>query len=323
MSLNADDARLLGASDFPALLGLSEWSGPVALWARMAHGVQSDAGADAAAGHLAEDYNRALYRARTGYSLLGPSSWRHPMHPWLRCSPDDRAEAPEGRRLVELKRYNNPEGWGAEGGDAVPLHIWVQVQVQQGVGLDNGEVDAEGVDVSALLRGDLRLYHVPHVPEVYERCLALGERFVRDFVQTGRVPEGQGVALLERDVEALHALFPRQRTETPLGWDALTPEQQGLVRRWLEANHARKAWQKQEEALHGQVALLLRDAPGLELPDDLGRRVDFKAQAGAARLDVAALREALKNEDAEVARRMSALLKQYTTHGATRPLVAR
>lgn len=323
MSLSPEDARLIGASDFPALLGLSDWSGPVSLWARMAHGIQSDAGADAAEGHLAEDYNRALYRRRTGYSLLGPSAWRHPMHPWLRCSPDDRAEAPEGRRLVELKRYNNPEGWGAEGGDAVPLHIWVQVQVQQGVGLDNGEVDADGVDVSALLRGDLRLYHVPHVPEVYERCLALGERFVRDFVQTGRVPEGHGVALLERDVEALHALFPRERTEAPREWETLTTEQQGLVRRWLEANRARKAWKRQEDALHGQVALLLRDAPGLLLPDDLGRRVDFKAQAAASRLDVAALRAALEGEDPEVARRMAALLDQHTTQESTRPLVAR
>lgn len=325
MSLNAEESRLLGASDFPALLGLSEWSGPVALWARMVHGWQGESNEAMDAGNEAEDYNRALYRRRTGYVLDGPAKWRHPLYPWLRCSPDDRAQAVDGRRLVELKKYNQTHGWGPEGTDAVPLHIWVQVQVQQGVGLDNGEVDASAADVSALLRGELRLYSLPYVPEVYERCLAAGERFVRDFVKPERFPEGDNLALLERDAQALRALFPAPTSTEPLAWDALTEVQRATVRKWVEANRARAAWEKQETALGEQVRLLLREAPGLVLPDDLGRRVDFKAQAGQERLNVRALRSdlILGEHDAEFAHRVHDLLKKHTTKDSTRPLVAR
>ena len=323
MSLSAEDAARIGASDMPALLGLSEWSGPVALWARIVHGVQGESSEAMDAGNAAEDYNRALYRNRTGYSLLGPAKWTHPMHPWMRCSPDDRADTGSGRRLVELKKYNNLHGWGAEGSDAVPPAIWVQVQMQSGVGLDNGEVDESGVDVSALLRGELRLYHVAHVPEVYERCIAAAERFWRDFVVPRRFPDGPNLCLLERDAEALAALFPRPTSEAPLEWDALDAEAQGIVALWLEANQARTAWAKQEDALAGRVALLLREVPGLTLPEWLGKRVDFKAQNGAPRLDVKALRAALESETPEVAHAVRRLLDTYTKQETMRPLVAR
>lgn len=321
--LTDEEARKLGASDIPALLGLSEWSGPVALWARCVHGIQGGTSEAMDAGNAAEDFNRALYRNRTGYALLGPSKWTHPMHPWMRCSPDDRAVTGGGRRLVELKMYSSLRGWGAEGSDVVPPHIWVQVQMQAGVGLDNGEVDESGVDVSALLRGELRLFHVPHVPEVYERCVEAAERFWRDFVVPKRFPDGPNLALLEKDAEALRALFPEPVTETPLEWETLPEEAQALVSRWLEANRARKAWAKQEEALSARVALLLREAPGLTLPEPLGKRVDFKAQNGAPRLDVKALRAALEKEDSWVARRMSRLIDEHTKQETMRPLVAR
>jgi hypothetical protein len=324
VSLDAEESRLLGASDFAALLGLSEWSGPVALWARMVHGWQGEGSEAMDAGNAAEDYNRALYRNRTGYALLGPAKWRHPLYPWLRCSPDDRAVAQEGRRLVELKRYNSPHGWGPEGSDAVPPHIWLQVQVQQGVGLDNGEVEESAADVSALLRGELRLYSIQHVPEVYERCLAAGERFVRDFVQPARFPEGERLVLLERDGEALRALFPAPKPDAPpMQWDALTDAQRATVREWLAAKEALSGWKKRADGLDLQVRALLREAPGLTLPDDLGRRVDFKAQAGQRRLDFDALAERLPFEEPEVRRRMQELLKQFTTKDSTRPLVAR
>ena len=198
MSLTPDEARLIGASDLPALLALSPWSGPVALWARMVHGWQGEQTADMSAGHAAEDYNRALYRQATGYQLSGPAKWRHPLHPWLRCSPDDTAtDTPEGRRGVELKRYNWLEGWGAVGTDAVPVDIWVQVQFQGGVALDLDEWDTGNVDVSGLLRGEHRLYHVPHVAEVYERCKAVAERFWLDFVRPARFPEGERLPSLQ------------------------------------------------------------------------------------------------------------------------------
>jgi hypothetical protein len=328
MSLDAAEMKMLGASDMPALLGLSPWSGPVALWARIVHGWAPATTADMHAGNAAEEYNRALYRQATGYTLAGPSKWRHPLYSWLRCSPDDTAtDTPDGRRGVELKRYNNLEGWGAPGSDAVPQDIWVQVQFQGGVALELGHWDTGRVDVSGLLRGEHRLYVVPHVPEVYGRCVEVAERFWRDFVLPQRCPEGDNLVLLERDAQAVRDLFTapdRTRPLTGMVWDALTDAERGVVARWLEANDARAAWEKREKGLKAQVQHLLRDVPGLLLPEGMSaRRVDFREQSGRPNLDVKALREALKDEDPAFARRMEELLRQCTKQENTRPLVAR
>ena len=59
MSLTPEDAALLGASDLPALLGLSPWGGPIALWARMVHGIQGESTEAMEEGTLAEPYIRS------------------------------------------------------------------------------------------------------------------------------------------------------------------------------------------------------------------------------------------------------------------------
>ena len=325
MSLDETEKRLLGASDMATLLGLSPWSGPVALWARVVHGWEAATTHDQDEGTAAEAYNRICYRNRTGYTLAGSAKWRHPLYPWARCSPDDTAtDTPDGRRGVELKRYNWLEGWGAPGTDVVPADIWVQVQFQAGVALDLGEWDAAGVDVSALLRGELRIYHVPHIPEVYERCIAVAERFWRDFVVPMRCPDGDNLVLLERDAEALKALFHAPKVETALQWEVLTEAQRATVAQWLEANAAERAWKKQAKALKVKMQHLLREHPALLLPEGMSaRRVSFGEQDGAPHLDVKALRAALGDEDPTLARRMDELIRKHTTQETTRPLVAR
>lgn len=324
MTLAAEEACLIGTSDASMLAGLSPWGGPAALFGRIVHGIQPPQTVAQGAGHAGENYNRARYVQATGYGLLGPQKWRHPLYPWLRCSPDDVAVLEEDRRrLVELKLYQWLDGWGAAGSEQVPHDIYLQVQMQAGVGLDCGYVEDASVDVSALLRGEHRLYSVPHVPEVYERAVAMCERFWRDFIIPRRFPDDSRTELLERDVYALRALFPAPVADEPMGWPDLAEDEQRLVLRWLEANRARKAWAAQEEALAHRVAMLLREVPQLVgLPD--GGRVDFKATKPSPRLDVNALRvaaHALKDENER--QLVLGLLKQCTKHESTRPLVAR
>lgn len=317
MSLTPEESRLVGASDMGALLGLSEWSGPVALWARIVHGVHGETTQAMEEGTLAEPYIRSLYQRRTGYELLGPAKWRHPLYPWLRCSPDDRAVTPE-RRALELKKYQ-PHGWGPEGTDAVPIGVWVQVQAQMGVGLDNGELDQATGDVAALIRGDFRLYSVPFQPEAYARCLEVGERFWVDFVLPRRMPEGPSVRILERDAAAIRALYPAPVQAEPLAWEALTEAQRAAVQRWLEANKARKAWAAEEKALAAEVEALLREVPGLILP--MGR-VDYTANKPSTRVDWEGLSRALATHVSPEEYR-AVLERHTTTTPGARPLVAR
>jgi len=319
VSLSPEDMKRIGASDMPALLGKSPWSGPVALWARIVHGHHWGGNEATKGGHAAEDYNRALYRQATGYALEGPpKSLRHPLLPWARCSPDDTAvDTPDGRRGVEFKRAQSREGWGALGTDEVPESYWLQVQAQGGFCLDTGFWDTGDVDLSVLLFGEQCTYPVQHVPEAWERMQAAGERFWRDFVVTQRCPEGPNLVLLERDAEALLALYPRPKPKSePMRWEALTAEQQALVTNWLEANAARRSWEKNEKALSRQVQHLLREVPGLVGP---GWRVDFAATKETATTDW----EKVAREMTEGRFTFSELVTKHTTMKSTRPLVGR
>lgn len=319
MSLRPEDMRLIGASDMPALLGKSPWSGPVALWARIVHGHHWCGSEATKGGHAAEDYNRVLYRQATGYTLEGPpKSLRHPLLPWARCSPDDTAvDTPDGRRGVELKRAQSREGWGAPGTDEVPECYWIQVQAQGGFCLDTGFWDVANVDVSALIFGEQVTYPVQHVPEAWERMQAAAERFWRDFVVTQRCPEGPSLVLLERDAEALLALYPRPKPEAePMRWEALMPEQQALVTGWREASAARRAWEKNEKVLARQMQHLLREVPGLAGP---GWRIDFKETKETAVTDW----EKVAREMTEGRFTFSELVTKHTTKTSTRPLVGR
>jgi hypothetical protein len=272
-----DDARLIGASDIGAIFQVSEWSGWISLWARVVHGIQWGGNQATAEGLLSEGYHRALYSLHTGYALEGPppAPLRHPLLPWARCSPDDTAlGTPDGRRGVELKQARRSLGWGAEGTDEVPLVYWLQVQMQGGFCTEVGHWDSPDVDVSVLLYGERRHYHVQHEPEAWERIQAACERFWVDFVVPQRCPEGANMRVLERDCEALAALFPEPAPKAePLPWEALSDGQRSVVEKWLLANDARAKWQSEEVALGGQVRILLKDVPGLLLPDG---RVDYK-----------------------------------------------
>lgn len=322
MSPTPEDLRLIGASDMPALLGKSPWSGPVALWARIVHGHHWGGNEATKGGHAAEDFNRALYRQTTGYTLEGPpeKSLRHPLLPWARCSPDDTAvDTPDGRRGVELKRAQRREGWGAPGSDEVPEPYWLQVQAQGGFCIETGHWDTPNVDLSVLLYGEQVTYSVTHVPEAWECMQAAAERFWRDFVVPQRCPEGPNLVLLERDAEALLVLYPRPKPEAePLQWEALTDEQRSLVMRWREANSARKAWEKNEEALSRQVKHLLREVPGLAGP---GWRVDFAATEQREEVDWALVADALASS-VEV-EKWSEVVGRFTKMVSTRPLVGR
>lgn len=320
--MNALDLSKIGASDMGALLGVSPWADPASLWARIVHGVGAEQKSWVDEGHIFEPAIRELYRYRTGYQTLGPASWSHPLYPWARCSPDDVALAPDGRRTADMKRSGRSEGWGPEGSDLVPDYIWLQLQFQMGVGLELGELESSTGDVMAEVRGEGRLFSIPFVPEAHERCVEAADRFWADFVVPKRFPEGPNLVLLERGAEALKALFPKPTQEALMPWEALPPEAQAQVRRWLEANAARKAWQEQEEAAARQVKLLLREVPGLTLPPEFGKRVDFKATKEAPVTDWEAVAKALAQhiEDRDWA---AETVMDHTTTRAARPLVAR
>lgn len=278
--MTPEDKRLIGASDVAAVLQVSDWSGWVSLWARCTGRWDWGGNETTRRGNLSEAYHRAQYAEDTGFTLLGPpaESLRHPLLPWARCSPDDTALTPDGRRGVELKQSFRDEGWGSSGREGVPEPYWFQVQMQGGLCSEVGYWDSADVDVSVLLFGRRQSYPVAHLPEAWERIQEACGRFWRDFVVADRCPDpvegGERVRMLERDSQALVACFPAAMSGAlPLQWDEMSEADRTLFLRYRAANVARRAWAEEEEALAGQVRHRLRDVPGAECP---GWRVDFK-----------------------------------------------
>jgi len=98
----------LGASDSPAILGVSRYAGPWRVWAQhKAQHLIKPAGQFAADGQTLEPAVVEMYRQRSGLDLLHHSFtvYRHPRIQWLRMSPDATIgdpEQPEGHFEIKV-----------------------------------------------------------------------------------------------------------------------------------------------------------------------------------------------------------------------------
>lgn len=123
----------IGASDAPAVFGLSPWSGPWDLWARMVRGVRperTDAEKEVLARGLrfevtvAREYAHARPQSRVIH--LGAEDGcvvRHADHPWAVCSPDAIAFEGDGWGIAEFKTAMRADGWSSEDLDALDLEL--------------------------------------------------------------------------------------------------------------------------------------------------------------------------------------------------------
>lgn len=131
----------LGASEVPAILGMSKYQSPVDVWLEKTgrfQGARTDS-PQAKVGRHAESMIAGLYAAEANQMLVDVPSIRHSTLSFLFASGDRMAvsSSKESRDPaswlfpVEIKnRGGMPRGWGEPGTDQVPDDIAVQVHVQ-------------------------------------------------------------------------------------------------------------------------------------------------------------------------------------------------
>lgn len=164
----------IGASDAPAIFGLSPWSGPWDLWARMVRGVRperTDAEREVLARGLRFEATviREYQHARPGARVvhLGASEGlivANSEHPWAVCSPDGVVFEGAEWGLLEAKTAMLADGWAVDdldaedvdiAADAVPRVYLIQCLWQLYV------TGAAWVDLAVLLpRYDLRIVRI-------------------------------------------------------------------------------------------------------------------------------------------------------------------
>ncbi len=180
----ADRRRMIGASDAPALLGLSKWNTPLGVYLSKVdpQAVASEMTDEQRWGLLMEPVLHAEYERRYGVELHAPPTVRHPDYEYIGCSVDRRAY---GHGIVELKTasQSSKDQWGEEETDEIPDVYNVQVHQQMAV---TGEDHAY---VFVAFWCEFRRYVVHRDDAIVSRILEVDRAFWNDHVLKGIPPE--------------------------------------------------------------------------------------------------------------------------------------
>lgn len=297
----------IGASTATAILGLSSYRGPWAVWAERTRGGSVEPNPAIIRGQVLEPIVGRVWASLQGepIALYDNAIARHPEHPWFYFSPDGIRQSKDGPIPVEIKTSRWDKSW-----PSTPVidprtpelrrdYVWQPIVQACVIGAPRAELlgclfdhdtcslldslcwnawergDVAGavpvLEDIVRMRGDFRL-HTIHVPDgVRERMVVrLGDWRDRHLVN-GEEPPYDGSSQYIDDATTSRG---NERDELPPG----TPDVDAAVRAWLEAKGKGKA---QEEAARNVVINLLRDVPGMAWPD---RSVQWQAGGGAEKV---------------------------------------
>lgn len=231
--------RGIGASDAPAVVGLSPWSSPLSLWVdktRMPDYEHADDMSEPMRwGHVLESAVAHEHARRLGLRLAAsPGILAHPRLPWMRATPDfivvDRARQPVELMEVKTASAFRSEEWAD---DAPPDHVVIQVLHQLAVTGDRR------CHVAALVGGNQPRHWVIERDEPAIAMLIDREREFWDRVQRRIPPDPIGH---DADADALAELYPGDPdTSTVL-------DEQLLAAAYEAAVHAAQASEHEQAA---------------------------------------------------------------------------
>lgn len=179
----------IGGSDVAAMLGLSRWKTPLALYQEKRGELVPNEDDETEAmrwGRYLEPVVRQAYADRTGRAVkvLG-DILRHPQHGHMIANLDGFTDC---GRVFEAKTARTAEGWGEPGTDDVPQPYLLQVQHYLEV------TGFEVADVAVLIGGsDFRIYEVPADRELQDMLIDAEAEFW-GRVQRAEPPEPVTVA---------------------------------------------------------------------------------------------------------------------------------
>ncbi len=246
----------LGASDLPAILGLSPWASPFSVWADKS-GLLPDEDDESdfmEFGRWAELMIGPWFTDRTGLMVAGEQmECTHPDEPWMRCTLDglvfpDRkplaAELAMADALGPLQIKTTAFGprW-----EEIPAHIQAQEQ---------WELHVTGMDrvwIAALHGRRLEIYELERDQADIDLMVERARTFWHDHVLAGEPPEVDGSDATAR---ALAAIYPTATKGKAVDIDTVA----GALEMLAEAKADAKDAEARESAAKGVLAWALKDA---------------------------------------------------------------
>lgn len=247
------EARRAGvtASDIAAILGLSKWNSPLALYfsKRDELGDEDDDDYRMALGRELEGYVLRCFTQATGITGEPCGLVANIEQPWMMATPDIVA-----RHIpIEAKTSLSEDNWGPSGSDEVPLYYRCQLLWQMNVlGANHGYMC-----VVFLRSGEPRWYQIGWDGEDIGVMREAGAEFLRR-VQDGDPP---GVDSSDATAAALRRRY---------GSDPELPEvtcSRALRRSYIAAIKARKAADDRHQLITSKIRLLMGAATRLSDPD--------------------------------------------------------
>lgn len=264
----------IGGSDVAGILGLSLWTTPLAVYLdKIGQAPETDDNAPMKWGRYLEPVIRQAYSDETGRTVRTMGMIRHPVREFMLANIDGFTD--DGR-LLEVKTARTAEGWGEVGTDQIPTPYMLQVQHYLEV------TGFEFADVAVLIGGsDFRIYEVGVDPELIHLIVEAEAEFWRRVQQRDPPPPVTVSDAIARWGRASRAEV------VEAGEDA-----QRAIRELRDVEAQRADLDEREERAKAEIMRTLGDRDTLVGPD--GKPLaTWKAQAGAKRLDLAALKERL------------------------------
>lgn len=251
--MEADRSTYIGASEAAAVVGLSRWDSPIAVWQRKV-GLAPEPETPQLRmwlGRAMEPILLDLFASREGRRPRTHQRLvRSNRYPFIGAHPD--------YVKLEVKTARSAQGWGEDGTlitednpDAMPLDYFLQVQQQMFV------TGWGWCDVAVLIGfDDFRTYRVMRAPGVIDNLVQSEVTFWHENVETGIPPE-----LDDSDAarDYLRRKFPRDTEPLRIA----TPEEADLLERAIVAQEAARLAEQNAERLRNQLRSVIGPARGL------------------------------------------------------------
>ena len=307
----AQRRQYIGASDVPAIMGCSPYTGRYGVWLQKRGLAEVGENAAMRWGHYHEpNVAREYQRAFPDVYLETVGTLPHPRFQWLRATVDRLVHRPDGTvHPLEIKSTSEYLGkrWGQPGTDEVPDYVLVQAQVQLMVlGLTWAH--------AAVLVGhsDCRLpYVIEQDLELQDMILDATHEFHQRYVIGGEEPEIDGP-----DAEA--HLRRKFVGHTDVVRD-LEGEEAALLLAYFSARAERIAAEEREDALKPQLLQLIAGDYGVR---SAAGKALWASTKGRTTVDYKSLIDALK-VPADIVQQYTRVgpptrsLKCYPKEGAT------
>ncbi len=259
----------IGASDAPAVLGLSPWRTPLDVWAEKVGLLDGSPPTLATRlGHELEDMIARLWVEQHPDADVrnARQTVRHPDLPWLAAS-TDREVDDDGLLECKLVGGRQTANWA----DGVPLYVQCQAQVQMAV------TGRRWVDVCSLHAGNgwqHRIERVDRDDDTIERIVDQLDRFWHTHVVTGIAPDLSGDPWQIR--RTLDAIYPGQADGEPV---RLSHDLVGQVADLKRAKALLRDLERDVKAAENAVVAALGDATDGFADDNAKPVVTYRPQS--------------------------------------------